>query len=112
MINATAFIEHLTNRDVVGISQALNIKNDLLPYIMHKLLFNIEASRLNQLNLLYTESLQSLSQSLPSFEDPTKQDQKSVLSEAKKVNPLLFANLDQIHAFLEMWAPKLNPHAK
>lgn len=112
MVNGQAFIEHLTNRDVVGIAQALNIKNELLPYLFHKLLRSLESKRMDKFKALFCECSATLAKSLPNFEDP-KHEGGKVLIEAKKVNPMLAANLEQLVAMIDQWmTPKLSHQLK
>jgi hypothetical protein len=42
MINGTAFLEHLLNKDLIGIASGVNLKCDLIPYIFHKILNRTE----------------------------------------------------------------------
>lgn len=76
---------------MVGIAQVLNVKNEVLPYLFHKLLRQLEGKRMDKFKELFVECTATLSNSLVNFDDP-KHEGGKVLIEAKKINPMLSAS--------------------
>ena len=42
MVHATTFLEHLTTREFISAATSLSLKNDLIPYLYHKMLDKLE----------------------------------------------------------------------
>lgn len=90
----------------------MNVKNDVLPFLFHKLLRVLEGKRMEKFKELFVECTATLSNSLPNFDDP-KHEGGKVLVEAKKVNPMLSANQDQLISLIDQWlTPKLSHNIK
>jgi len=45
-VDGATFLEQLCSRDMMANSQAINVRNDVFPYIFHCLLKQTEAQRL------------------------------------------------------------------
>ena len=81
-INGTSFLEQLCSRDMMANSQAINIRNDVFPYLLHCLLKQSELQRLSKLQALFVEATSSL---LP----PGEESRNEAPSSPKKHSSLM-----------------------